>query len=309
MYGKTFQRSIAVVGSINADLVCRVDKIPQPGETRLSSNFRIHSGGKGANQAVAAARLGCNVHLIGKLGKDAFGNLLQKGLTDASVDISGIDLVEEASGVALIEVSAEGENSIVVAPGANACVTPGDLDKHIDVLRQAGIVLTQLEIPLDTVKYLAQICHCENIPLILDPAPAQELPDELLRATTWFTPNETEAAFYTAAQDPESQCQALLKRGLTGIVLKRGAHGISLATSSLRRIDQPGFRVQAVDSTAAGDAFNGAFAAALMLGSEPAAAARFASAAAAISVTRLGAQASMASRAEVDHFLEQHQEA
>jgi ribokinase len=305
MYGTCFKKPIVVVGSINADLVCQVDRIPLCGETLLGSDFRIHPGGKGANQAVAAARLGCEVHLIGKLGDDAFGALLRKSLVESGVNISGIDTVKEASGVALIEVSAAGENSIVVAPGANAKVTPQDIDKHIGLLRSAGAVLAQLEIPLETVAYLALVCRHEQIPLILDPAPAQKLPDELLSAVTWFTPNETEAAFFTDVQEPVQQREALFARGLTGIVLKRGEHGVSIASASGLRTEVPAFHVKTVDSTAAGDAFNGAFAAALMLGSDPTAAARFASAAAAISVTRAGAQPSMASRAEVDALLDQ----
>jgi len=269
MYGSTFKKPIAVVGSINADLVCRVGRIPRSGETLLGSEFRIHPGGKGANQAVAAARLGCGVRMIGKLGNDAFGAVLRKSMVDAGVDVSGVDTIDEASGVALIEVSDAGENCIVVAPGANARIAPADIDRQIDALRQAGLVLAQLEIPLETISYLAQICRRESIPLMLDPAPAQALPDELLRAVTWFTPNETEAAFYAAAQNPDEQYKALFARGLTGIVLKRGEHGLSLTAPGSQRVDLPAFHVKAVDSTAAGDAFNGAFAAALMLGSEP----------------------------------------
>jgi ribokinase len=305
MQKNDFKDPIVVVGSINADLVCQVERIPLRGETLLGSDFRIHPGGKGANQAVAAARLGCEVYLIGKFGDDFFGEMLRKSLVESGVNISAIDTVHEASGVALIEVSAAGENSIVVAPGANAKVTPKDIDKHIELLRHAGAVLAQLEIPLETVAYLAQVCMREKIPLILDPAPAHELPDELLRAVTWFTPNETETAFYTGVKEPVQQREALFARGLTGVMLKRGEQGVSIFSAGGLRADVPAFQVKGVDSTAAGDAFNGAFAAALMLGLDPTAAARFASAAAAISVTRRGAQPSMPSRAEVDAFLEQ----
>lgn len=305
MYGIQFHKPIVVVGSINADLVCQTERIPLSGETLLGSNFHVFPGGKGANQAVAAARLGCPVHMIGKLGDDAFAGLLRLSLTDAGVNVAGVDTVSEASGVALIEVAASGANSIVVAPGANVRLLPADLDRHIDLLRAAGVVLAQLEVPIETVDYLAQLCRREQIPLILDPAPACALPAQLLRSVAWFTPNETEAAFYTHAQDPTQQCDALFAQGVEGIVLKRGESGVSLATRAGLRADQPAFKVRAVDSTAAGDAFNGAFAAALMLGAEPAAAARFASAAAAVSVTRAGAQPSMATRAEVDAFLSQ----
>jgi ribokinase len=305
MYGSQFHKPIVVVGSINADLVCQTERIPLSGETLLGSNFRIFPGGKGANQAVAVARLGCPVHMIGKLGDDAFAGLLRLSLTDAGVNVAGVDTVSEASGVAFIEVAASGANSIVVVPGANVRLLPADLDRHVELLRAAGAVLAQLEIPIGTVDYLAQICRREQIPLILDPAPACALPAQLLRSVAWFTPNETEAAFYTHAQEPAQQREALLAQGVEGVVLKRGKSGVSLATSAGLRADQPAFKVRAVDSTAAGDAFNGAFAAALMLGAEPAAAARFASAAAAVSVTRAGAQPSMATRAEVDALLSQ----
>jgi len=181
MYGSQFHKPIVVVGSINADLVCQTERIPLSGETLLGSNFRIFPGGKGANQAVAVARLGCPVHMIGKLGDDAFAGLLRLSLTDAGVNVAGVDTVSEASGVAFIEVAASGANSIVVVPGANVRLLPADLDRHVELLRAAGAVLAQLEIPIGTVDYLAQICRREQIPLILDPAPACALPAQLLR--------------------------------------------------------------------------------------------------------------------------------
>lgn len=296
-------KPIVVVGSINADLVCQVARIPRGGETLLGGGFRIHPGGKGANQAVAAARLGVPVHMIGKLGDDAFAAPLRASLTDAGVDVTAVETVSEASGVALIEVDAAGQNSIVVAPGANACVLPADIDRQIELIRSASAVLAQLEIPIETVAHLAEICARYSVPFILDPAPACALPDTLLGAVTWFTPNETEAAFFAGVEDPGQQRAALHARGITGLILKRGASGVQLSNTVGLRADLPAFPVHAVDSTAAGDAFNGAFAAALLLGLDPAAAARFASAAAAISVTRAGAQPSMATRAEVEAML------
>lgn len=300
---KIFQKPVVVVGSINADLVCQVARIPAPGETLLGSGFRIYPGGKGANQAVAAARLGCPTHMIGKLGRDAFADLLRASLQNAGVNTGAVEAVNESSGVALIEVDDSGQNSIVVAPGANALLLPADLDRHIDLLRTAGVVLAQLEVPLATIAHLAAICTRENIPLMLDPAPACELPDEILQAVSWLTPNETEAAFYTNTQDVTAQRELLFARGVKGLVLKRGAHGVALARQDGLRAELSAFPVTAVDSTAAGDAFNGAFAAALMLGADAPKAARFASAAAAISVTRAGAQPSMATRDEVNALL------
>lgn len=304
MTGKTFQKPVVVVGSINADLVCQVARIPSPGETLLGSGFRIYPGGKGANQAVAAARLGCPTYIIGKLGNDAFADILRASLNNAGVNTSVVETTNETSGVALIEVDKTGQNSIVVAPGANAHVLPADLDRHINLLRSAGVVLAQLEVPIPTIVHLALLCQREKIPLILDPAPACALPDEVLQSVRWLTPNETEAAFYTNTQDVDAQRQAFFARGVMGVVLKRGASGVVLAEQNGSRAELPAFKVKAVDSTAAGDAFNGAFAAALMLGADAPQAARFASAAAAISVTRAGAQPSMATREEVDALLQ-----
>jgi ribokinase len=301
------RKPIVVVGSINADLVARVERIPHCGETVLGSDFQIHPGGKGANQAVAVARLGYPVFMIGKLGSDAFGPQLRKSMSEAGVDVSTVATVEGASGVALIEVDPQGENSIVVAPGANNKVSPDDIDANIEILREAGFVLVQLEIPLETVVHLTAVCAREHVPVILDPAPAQQLPPELLHAVSWFTPNETEARFYTggaAAQDDVcTQRDALFTRGIQGLVLKMGARGVYLATPGGGDSAISAFRVKAIDTTAAGDAFNGAFATGLMLGKDPVESARFASAAAAISVTRPGAQSSMASLEETEALL------
>lgn len=303
------QKPIVVVGSINADMVVQVEEIPHPGETVLGSDFKIHPGGKGANQAVAVARLGYPVFMIGNLGTDAFNSQLRASLNDAGVDVSAVRTVEGPSGVALIEVGAQGENSIVVVPGANAKVLPQDIDANIDILRAAGLVLVQLEIPLQTVAYLASFCAREHIPVMLDPAPARALPPEVLSAVQWFTPNETEAAFYSSAAtgaDPRGQSDALFALGIQGVVLKQGGHGVYLAESGGAGASVPAFPVKTVDTTAAGDAFNGAFATGLMLGKNPVESARFAAAAAAISVTRPGAQPSMASREETESLLEKY---
>ncbi len=306
----TAKKSIVVVGSINQDLVVVADRIPSVGETLIGSDFQIHPGGKGANQAVAVARLGYPVHMIGRLGNDAIGSQMRSHLEDAGVNTEGIAASEGASGVALITVSATGENSIVVAPGANSKLTPQDLEANLELIQRAGIVLAQLEIPLETVEHLAELCVRENIPLILDPAPARDLPSKVLEGTTWFTPNESEAAFYAGGKSDEhgshnstEVARILLGKGCRGVVLKMGAHGAYLATSQSAAESVPAFAVKAVDSTAAGDAFNGAFAVGLMLGKSPRTSAVFAAAVAAISVTRTGAQPSMPSMAEVEQFL------
>jgi ribokinase len=305
------QKPIVVVGSINIDLVANAEKIPLAGETVRGSDFQIHPGGKGANQAVAISRLGYPVRLVGKVGSDVFGEQLRSSLRDADVDIDAVEAQEGSSGVAMIAVSSRGENSIVVVPGANAHVTPDFLDAHREVIRSAGIVLAQLEIPIETVTHLADLCSEENIPLILDPAPAHALPHSLFSKLRWFTPNETEATFYARQlvgemrdAGPEQIANALQRAGVSGIVLKMGSRGVHLTSSDGLSLTLPAFPVGAVDTTAAGDAFNGAFATALMLGMKEAEAARFASAAAAISVTRAGAQPSMPDRAEVEGLLE-----
>ena len=300
----TAQKPIVVVGSINIDLVANTDRIPSAGETLTGSDFQIHHGGKGANQAVAAARLGYPVQMIGRVGDDAFGDQLRDGLKQAGVDTSAVAVSKGSSGVAVILVAASGENSIVVIPGANAQLLPADLDANLEIIRNAGIVLAQLEIPLETIVALSAICEREDVPLMLDPAPARALPEELLRRITWFTPNETEAAAYTHTQpstENASIAQALMEQGIANVVLKLGARGAYLATAKGQTETIAPFPVKAVDTTAAGDCFNGAFAVALLSGSTPAQSARFA---AAISVTRAGAQPSMPSLVEVRALLD-----
>lgn len=305
------QKPVVVVGSINTDLVAVTRRIPAVGETVFGTDFQIHPGGKGANQAVAVARLGYPVRLIGRLGSDPFATQLRTHLERAGVDIAGVATSEGASGVAVIVVSHAGENSIVVTPGANAEVSPQDLEANIAAIRNAGIVLAQLEIPIETVEYLALICAREGVPLILDPAPARTLPAGIFKHVDWITPNQTEAAFYTAdglggtdALAPFEIVKLILDKGGRGVVLKMGEGGVHLATATGFAESISAFTVNAIDTIAAGDAFNGGFATGLMLGKSPTESARFASAVAAISVTRSGAQPSMPAMAEVEAFLE-----
>jgi ribokinase len=306
------QKPIVVVGSINTDLVAVAGKIPAAGETVMGKDFQIHPGGKGANQAVAVARLGYPVRLIGRLGDDAFGAQLKTYLEAAGVDIKGVATSEGASGVAMIVLSSEGENSIVVTPGANAKVTPDDIAKNIERIRRAGIVLAQLEIPLETVEYLAMVCAREEVPLILDPAPARELPAKLFKHIAWFTPNQIEAAFFAGVDaanangtEPAVMANAILSKGCNAAVLKMGPRGAYVASRTEPGTFVPAFAVKAVDTTAAGDAFNGGFATGLMLGKSPVESATFAAAAAGVSVTRHGAQSSMPTMAEVEALLEE----
>jgi ribokinase len=306
------QKPIVVVGSINLDLVAITARIPAVGETVLGREFQMHPGGKGANQAVAVARLGYPVQMIGKIGSDALGDPLWGHLQKEGVGLEGVQRSDGASGVAMIVVSADGENCIVVTPGANAEVTPEYVDSHRDLIRNAGLVLTQLEIPLDTVEHVADLCLQYQVPLILDPAPAQALPPSLLKRVRWFTPNETEAAFYApnglAVNDEatsRTRARRLLSQGPEGVLLKMGARGLYLATDAIdEQLDA--IPVKVVDTTAAGDSFNGAFAVGLLLGRSPKESARFAAAAAALSVTRAGAQPSMPHLQEVEQMLEKH---
>jgi ribokinase len=303
------KKPIVVVGSINMDLVVNAPHIPAGGETILGTDFQNHPGGKGANQAVAAARLGVSsglqVQMIGQVGSDDIGKQLRDGLNKAGVDTSSVGSVPGSSGVAFVTVSESGENSIVVIPGANSQVTPAFLDQHAEKIRKAGLVLAQLEIPLETVLHLAQLCASANVPLILDPAPAQKLPDSLFPQVTWFTPNETETAFYIGETEKnlDRSAQQLQAKGIKGVILKLGSKGAFLADEKGSEMRIQPFHVQAIDSTAAGDAFNGAFAAAITMGQSRLEAAMFASAAAAISVTRPGAQSSMATLEEVHQLL------
>ena len=299
-------KPVVVVGSINTDLVAQADRLPLKGETITGKSFHTFQGGKGANQAVAAGKLGANAIMVGKVGSDSFGAESIRQLTASGVDCTHVAVESGDSGLAVITVGADGQNTIVVIPGANALVTPAFIESKRDVIKAAGMVLAQLEIPLESVLRLAQICHEEDVPLMLDPAPARELPGELLSLCSWITPNETEAQFYAGgtADDADSKnsstvAAALLKPGTHGVVLKLGEHGAYIEQTGGSIFQIPSFKVAAIDSTAAGDTFNGAFAAALSAGRDVEWSGRFASAAAAISVTRMGAQASMPKADEV----------
>jgi ribokinase len=299
-------KSIVVVGSVNVDLVVSADRIPHGGETVPGSDFQVFSGGKGANQAVAAARLGVPVSMIAKLGDDAFSTGLRQGLNRDAVNTVAVKTAPGPSGVAVIATDPAGENTIIVVPGANGKVTPADLEDNIDLLRSAGILLCQLEIPMETVKYLAEIAERYGTPVVLDPAPAQILPGDMLRRMEWVTPNETEACRLLGVAEKEivesalpETAEQLLGLGPRNVIIKLGGRGCYLAFADGRRELVPAFRVQPVDTTAAGDAFNGAFAACLVEGRDPLFSVVFACAAAAISVTRHGAQPSMPKRQEV----------
>lgn len=297
-------KPVVVVGSMNMDLVSHTPSIPKPGETVLGTSFQMYSGGKGANQAVAIARLGHPCILLGKVGRDVFGQQLLQEVGGYGVDVSHVVRSSEASGTAAIVVEQSGQNSIIVTPGANFDVTVTYLEEKKSVLESAGMVLSQLEIPLASVEWLASTCHGAGIPFVLDPAPARELPLSLFPIVDWFTPNESEAAFFAGGDaEIESTLNNLFAKGVRNVILKRGERGALLATRSGERTTVAPFSVEALDTTAAGDAFNGAFAVGVMQGLSSQDSARQAAAAAALSVTRHGAQPSMPTLQEVSQFL------
>ncbi|RZU40007.1 ribokinase [Edaphobacter modestus] len=310
------KRPIVVLGSANADLVARSSRLPTPGETVHGDLFAIHPGGKGANQAVAIARLDFPVEFLTVFGNDDFAGMLRSSLEDAGVDISFAETQEITSGVALINIDANASNQIVVIPGANARVDETYVRKHRNRIESAAVLLLQLEIPISAVACAAEIAHNAGVPVILDPAPACALPPELLRCVSWLTPNQTEAKLLSKTRAAPSDlnelnsmdqifsdAQELQDLGVQNVVLKLGDQGVVLKEANGAVTHLPAARVDAIDTTAAGDAFNGAFAMGLASGMATMEAARWAVAAASISVTKAGAQPSLPTLEEVKAFL------
>lgn len=303
---------IVVVGSSNTDMIIQLDKIPVPGETVLGGEFSTAAGGKGANQAVAAARAGGNVTFIASVGNDSLGTQAVEGFIRDGINIKYIKRVEKsASGVALIFVDKEGENSIAVASGANADLCPDDITGSKQVISRAQILLMQLETPIDTITEAAQLAHEAGVKVILNPAPAHHLDDELLKMVSILTPNEVEAELLTniKIEDETSARKAakvLQAKGVDSVLITLGARGVFLANAEKQELI-PGFEMDVVDTTAAGDVFNGALAVGLAEDKPIEEAIRFANAAAALSVTKLGAQPSAHSRGEIDSFLKKRQ--
>ncbi len=298
---------VVVVGSANMDMVVRAPRIPRPGETVVGSQFVMVPGGKGANQAVAAARLGAHVTFVARVGNDLFGHHNLEGYEAEGIDCRFIVQDEETpSGVALIAVDAEGQNAIVVAPGANTRLTPEDVERAEEAIAKADVVLTQLEVPIPTVTRAAEMAHKHGKRLILNPAPApsQPLTEDLLRYVNVLTPNETEAQTICNAPSyasPEALGQSLRSLGVPVVIITLGSEGVLIQDDSgMRRM--PAYPVQAIDTTAAGDAFAGALAVAMAEGKGVETAVQFAQRVAALSVTRLGAQPSLPYRAEVETF-------
>jgi ribokinase len=303
--------NIVVVGSSNTDMIIKMDKIPVPGETVLGGEFTIAAGGKGANQAVAAARAGGKVGFVACVGDDMFGEQALEGFAKDSINTEYVFKdKQQPSGCALIFVAKDGENSIAVASGANARLTPEHIDLAKDKIISSEILIMQLETPLDTVKHTAQLASDNGIMVILDPAPAQQLDDDLLKHISILTPNESEAELLTGipVEDEKSADKAasyLLAKGVNTVLITLGFRGAFVATEKIREMIT-GLKVTAVDSTAAGDVFNGALAVSLSEKTPLIDAVRFANAAAALSVTKLGAQPSAPLRKEVEEFLKRN---
>ena len=290
---------VLVVGSINMDFVVRSNSPPRMGETLVGSDFSTHAGGKGANQAVAAARLGAHVTMLGRVGSDAFGERLKTRLKQEGIDTRWVRETAGAStGIASVTVC-NGENAIIVVPGANASLTDADLDAAESAFATVDVVLAQLEVPLPTVAHAAQLAARHRKPFILNPAPAIPLDQSLLASCALLTPNEYELT--TVLRRPGAPWQEVLSLMPGRIVMTKGAEGAYFTDGSGGLRHQPRFDVSAVDTTGAGDAFNGALAAFWPLGL--AEAVRRASAVGALKVTRPGAQEGMPSAAELDAFL------
>ena len=288
---------IIVAGSSNTDMVVKVPHIPAPGETVMGSELLTIPGGKGANQAVGAARAGGDVVFIACVSDDTFGSESVENYKKDGIDTTWIKVKPGIhSGVALINVAEDGENSIAVAPGANSHLLPEDIIKARDAFAGAGAVLVQLEIPMETVSAVAQIAEELGIPMILNPAPGAKLPMDLLKKISVITPNETEAALLTGTKEVNDDtipvmAKELYDMGIETVIITMGSRGVYLFNSEFRGMI-PGYSVKAVDTTAAGDVFNGALATALSGKKSLREAVDFAQRAAAISVTRMGAQPS-----------------
>lgn len=297
------QGKLLVVGSLNMDLVISVARHPQIGETILGGKFATIPGGKGANQAVAAARMGAAVTMIGRVGQDGFGDELRASAVNDGISIQHVVVDEhEATGIALITVDAGGRNTIVVASGANLALTPRDLHTAKSAFDNADVLVTQLESPLETVSEALALAAEHKLRVVLNPAPAQLLSSELLSKVDYFIPNEREAMQVVGAETLESAIDLLLGMGVRNLIITLGEKGVLVITAEGRQ-KIPAYPVQAIDTVAAGDAFVGAFATGLAEGLSTEQAARLGNAAAAISVTRIGAQPSLPSREEVDQFL------
>ncbi len=302
--------NLVVLGSINADHILNLESFPTPGETVTGNQYQVAFGGKGANQAVAAGRSGAQIAFIACTGDDDTGERVRKQLASDNIDIAPVSVVAgESTGVALIFVNAEGENVIGIHAGANAALTTERVEAQRDIIASADALLMQLESPVESVLAAAKIAHENHTTVVLNPAPARVLSDELLALVDIITPNETEAEKLTGIRvenddDAARAALALHDKGIGTVIITLGSRGVWASVNGEgRRV--PGFKVKAIDTIAAGDTFNGALVTSLLEGKRMDDAIRFAHAAAAIAVTRKGAQPSVPWRKEIDEFLSQ----
>ncbi|WJW92594.1 ribokinase [Enterobacter asburiae] len=302
--------NLVVLGSINADHILNLESFPAPGETVTGNQYQVAFGGKGANQAVAAGRSGANIAFIACTGDDDTGERVRKQLVSDNIDVAPVSVVAgESTGVALIFVNAEGENVIGIHAGANAALTTERVEAQRAIIAGAEALLMQLESPVESVLAAAKIAHENHTTVVLNPAPARVLSDELLALVDIITPNETEAEKLTGIRvenddDAARAARALHDKGIGTVIITLGSRGVWASVNGEgRRV--PGFKVKAIDTIAAGDTFNGALVTALLEGKRMDEAIRFAHAAAAIAVTRKGAQPSVPWRKEIDEFLSQ----
>jgi ribokinase len=299
---------LVVLGSVNADHVLRVPHFPRPGETLTGHSYQVVPGGKGANQAVAAARLGAPVSFIARIGDDAIGQQMRQGFEQDGIDVSAVELDETLpTGIAIIYVSDEGENSIGISAEANGALSPAMVKRHEAMIADAHTLLLQLEVPLESVFEAAKLARSHGTRVVLNPAPARPLPAELLALVDLITPNQTEAELLTGVKVSDEASAALAadrfhQMGISDVMITLGSQGVYCSNARQQQLIS-GFRVEAVDTTAAGDTFNGALLAAELAGADFNAAVRFAHGAAALSVTKFGAQSSIPSKVEVDAFL------
>ena len=299
-------KNICVIGSLNMDLVVNVDTMPKPGQTIIGSNFKEVPGGKGANQAVAMARLNGNVSMIGKVGEDGFGQTLINSLKNDKVDTTYIQTSKGATGVALITVDKNAQNSIVVSPGANFEVKEDDIDNTIEAIKNSDIVVLQLETPLNTIKYALNKAKELNKYTILNPAPAVKLDDEIIKNVDLLTPNETELEIISGVsieteEDIQKAAQIMIEKGVKELIVTLGSKG-SLYINKEKSMFKKAYKVEAVDTTAAGDSYTGALAVALSQDKNIEDAMDFASKVGALSVLKEGAQSSLPTLEDVKNF-------
>lgn len=302
-------KKLVVLGSVNADHILQVPHFPKPGETLLGSNYQIVPGGKGANQAVAAARLGANTTFIATVGDDLFGTFIVKEFIKDNIETKAIhSIANTPTGIAMIQIAQNGENSIAISAEANAHLTPEIVNQHQEIIASANYLLVQLETPIESILTAIKIAKKNNTKVILNPAPARELTKEFLSYVDIITPNETETKILTKIDvtDEESARKAANKfhsYGIKTVLITLGAQGVWYSEQNIAGKIYPGFKVDAKDTTAAGDTFNGALIAALLNGKDMVASIRFAHAAAAIAVTKIGAQSSIPTLNDVNLFL------